>query len=665
MAESTTSAVSPEFCQECDALLCGNWIKISDSQMSDGAEYRHHDSTKSLLECSRRTSCAICKELSWPQTLDCTSPVTFTAEIGRDGGTILFWAGSRNFHTFILYPERDLSNLIIPIGPGSRGTLSETGKAFIRENLESCQNKHEICRASRLGSTTLPSRLIDVGTTPTSSVRVINTKDISIGPYATLSHCWGDLKFVQLTKDTMPTLNNGINTATLPTTLKHAVEVVRFIGLHYLWIDSLCILQDSPQDWETESSNMGSIYRNAYVNIAASSSRDSNGGLFFYRDTSNPKSQIRQAIPVTLGPANDNKGIQPEKYYLVDQRLWGSAMASPLNERAWVMQERLLSPRILHFTQERIYWECLEEKSWEGLSSLPGNLIRQTSTLLLRTEVDITYLKNIVLSEATGTGSTDWYQKVYVAWGQLVEQYSKCRLTKEGDKLIAVHGLINRLKDAINDDCHAGHWKSQMPASLCWHVNWGHPDAFKAPFSHRRPHEWLAPSWSWAAMKVPVCCRIPVDGISLIDIVTIKASCLSNGKLQYSQLRLRGALYTAVVDKGTGCWVSDFEEGHEHILIERISLCADGLCFDDSPSGTTHFFILPVVERRETLDEFNYLVYCLMLEPARTGRGLFVRKGVAMLRLKESYQNTFSSLAPASCCTIESKGWNMNIIDLL
>lgn len=155
MAESTTSAVSPEFCQECDDLLCGNWIKIADSQMSDGAEYQHHDSTESILECSRRTSCAIYKELSWPQTLDCTSPVTFTADMDRDGGTILFWAGSHNFYTFNLYPERsrylslvctgsiltckDLSNLITPIGPGSRDTLSETGGTLIRKNLEFCQ----------------------------------------------------------------------------------------------------------------------------------------------------------------------------------------------------------------------------------------------------------------------------------------------------------------------------------------------------------------------------------------------------------------------------------------------------------------------------------------------------------------------------------------------
>lgn len=163
-----------------------------------------------------------------------------------------------------------------------------------------------------------------MGTTPTSSVQVINTKDISKKPYATLSHYWGDLKFVQLTKKAMPTLHHGINTETLPTTFKHAVEVVRFLGLRYLWIDSLCILQDSAQDWETELSNMGSIYRHAYINIAASSARDSSGGLFLDRDTSNPKSHIRQAILVTLRSAQDNlssRAINPGKYYLVDQHL--------------------------------------------------------------------------------------------------------------------------------------------------------------------------------------------------------------------------------------------------------------------------------------------------------------------------------------------------------
>lgn len=77
-------------------------------------------------------------------------------------------------------------------------------------------------------------------------------------------------------------------------------------------------------------------------------------------------------------------------------------MANPLNARAWVIQERLLSRRILHFTQERIYWECLEEKSCEGLLSLPGNLIRQTSTLLLQTEVIITQLKKAIVLDTTG-----------------------------------------------------------------------------------------------------------------------------------------------------------------------------------------------------------------------------------------------------------------------
>ncbi|KAG5770216.1 hypothetical protein H9Q72_002790 [Fusarium xylarioides] len=589
--------------------------------------------------------------------------VTFTADIDRDGGTFLFWAGSNNFYTFILYPERDLSSLVTPIGPGSQDTLSDTGRTFVTKNLKSCKKNHKICQASQLKRAIVSSRLIDEGNSM-SSVRVINTKDISVEPYATLSHCWGDLKVIKLNKDTMPALYHGINTATLPTTFAHAVEVVRFLRLRYLWIDSLCILQDSAQDWETESSKMGSIYGHAYINIAASSARDSSGGLFFDRDASNPKSQ---AIPVTLESAKDNissRGIQPGRYYLMNQNLWGSAMANPLNARAWVMQERLLSPRILHFTQDRIFWECLEEKSCEGLSSLRGNLVRQASTLQLRTEVDMTRLRNIVVSEATGARSMDWYREFHVAWDQLIERYSKCGLTKEGDKVIAIHGLIKRLEDAIPDRCHAGHWESQMPASLCWHVNWGDPDASKTPIHHRRSHEWLAPSWSWAGVKVPVCCRIPVDGIRVVDVVSIKTSCLSNGKLQSSQLRLRGALYTAVVEKGTGCWISDFEEGHEHILIDGISLCVDGIYFDDSPLGISHFFILPVVERGEIFKDYSF-VYCLMLEPARTGRGAFVRKGAAMLRLKDSYQKTFSVLAPASCCAVESKGWNMNIIDLL
>jgi hypothetical protein len=129
----------------------------------------------------------------------------------------------------------------------------------------------------------------------------------------------------------------------LPPTFKDTFDVTRKLGVRYLWIDSLCIVQDSDADWRAESSVMGKIYGQSLCNIAATGSSQTHGGLFQGRD-------ISKITPATM--SIKSKG-QETTYCFPDNEIWCSEITNaPLNNRGWVLQERMLSPRTLHYASQ-------------------------------------------------------------------------------------------------------------------------------------------------------------------------------------------------------------------------------------------------------------------------------------------------------------------------
>lgn len=133
---------------------------------------------------------------------------------------------------------------------------------------------------------TLPSRLLDVKQLPNSAaVRVQDTSALDIGvQYLALSHCWGSIDTIKLTSTSLVKYYSSICYDELPRTFQDAVSVTRRLGFRYLWIDSLCIIQDSEEDWKRESAKMGDVYRNSTSCIAALAARNSEGGCFSLRD---------------------------------------------------------------------------------------------------------------------------------------------------------------------------------------------------------------------------------------------------------------------------------------------------------------------------------------------------------------------------------------------
>ncbi|KAM0806286.1 heterokaryon incompatibility protein-domain-containing protein, partial [Usnea florida] len=283
--------------------------------------------------------------------------------------------------------------------------------------------------------------------------------------YMTLSHCWGTLKCLTLTTLNYKDLETGFKLIELPKTFREAIEITRNLGIRYLWIDALCILQDSHKDWRHEAATMMKVYENSYCNISALAATNSEQGCFFKR----PPWCISRTIVETSwdNELNASYDIYPEYFWPV------FVDAAPLNSRAWVFQERLLAPRILHYGRNQLFWECLELDACE---TYPDGL-PCTDT--------------VPHSNYRDPGERSL---MYKYWHKLVEVYSSRNLTRAEDKLVAISGLAKRVQSCLDDEYLAGLWKGSLPLDLLWYPHWmdGCP---------RRSSSYRAPTWSWASIE--------------------------------------------------------------------------------------------------------------------------------------------------------------------
>ncbi|KAF2801061.1 HET-domain-containing protein, partial [Melanomma pulvis-pyrius CBS 109.77] len=374
----------------------------------------------------------------------------------------------------------------------SLSTQSDSAVNFLLEKYHDCREKHAQCSLpERPTSTAYPSRLLNVGTEEHSLIILCSTNMFRDEEYVCLSHCWGEMKPFTLNAETQSALVRGVNVTTLPKTFQDAINVTRRLCIQYLWIDSLCILQDNEDDWATESGRMGHIYAHAACTIAATASKDSSGGLFFARcpQLLEPRRVYFDFSPKAPWLEGKDVGFTLVGTYLCDvQHLAERCIEdAPLNSRAWVSQERQLSRRLLHFTSTQLFWECYECTACE---TYPECLPDWARPFWL---VDATLLKdrlrNITKQDKDGLDINTYY-----AWVTYRYQYSRCALTHNTDKLVAIHGIANRVSQATGDEFVAGLWRSRIIEELCW--NTGHPTT--------KTTEWRAPTWSWASSNAAI-----------------------------------------------------------------------------------------------------------------------------------------------------------------
>jgi len=332
----------------------------------------------------------------------------------------------------------------------------------------------------------------------------------------------------------------------LPKTFRDAITVTWQLGFRYLWIDSLCIIQDSKEDWQKEAMTMKNVYQRATLNIAATNSVDGQGGLFFERD------------PATLGPHTVDvtwDGLISGKYHMCDRYLWkNEVIEAPLSKRGWVLQERLLSTRKVHFGKNQVFWECQSDHSCEAYPGfVPWPMLRALGVYL-----DLNMFHDgVVFTGGHGgedglSGLKDFRLSVYKIWDRVVQTYSSLAFTKTTDRLIALAGVAQVLGSMNDSEYLAGLWSKRLPRALLWVVD--------DPETASRPDSYIAPSWSWVSINGKVTippdlpeenAESPVEAIIILDAKAVSLSKDSYGQIQSGYISLQGALMRVTIGTDT------------------------------------------------------------------------------------------------------------------
>lgn len=330
-----------------------------------------------------------------------------------------------------------------------------------------CLSSHTMCGIySR--DRRLPKRVIDVGDGTSSDTLILTDADLG-KPYVCLSYCWGKAtpSRYQLQRSTVSSFEQSIPEHDLPATVRDAAVLVRNLGIRYLWVDALCIIQDDLEDWLAESPYMGDIYHNALFTIAATSSEHADVGLIRPRVAEMYKLTPCQLFGQVLGrpPPNLDRSLDD----------------TPIMRRAWTTQELYLSRRILHITSDFAAWEC---RSFQALEPLPcGIPCEEESICGFLPLIPYSVSKEQFLNDAEDPVT------IYEAWHRLVMEYSARNLTRDEDILVAVSSLANKVKEKAGDEYLAGLWRGNLQYDLLW----------QSDESRSRAETYTAPSWTWAS----------------------------------------------------------------------------------------------------------------------------------------------------------------------
>jgi Heterokaryon incompatibility protein (HET) len=379
----------------------------------------------------------------------------------------------------------------------------------------------------------MPTRLLKLEHPAPNHLQLCATEIDGInGAYMTLSHCWGKAKFLTLTKESSSQLFKGIRLSLLPRTFQDAAKIVKRLGVDYLWIDSLCIFQDSKEDWQEESSTMSDIYKGSVCNIAASVSTNGNDGCIHFRD---PR-LIEPCIVTTeyTDQVNDQYHIMVENFLAA-----GPFDNQLLFTRGWVVQERVLPARVLHFGERQVFWECRRGDASETYPfGLPPNMVKSEYCIKRPWP-----LQNIIsVPEQQSAGHI---RDIYLFWWKIVQAYSKCDLSYEQDKLVAISGIAKEVSRALGerDQYLAGLWRGDILNGLLWR---------RKDELCLQPKEYRAPSWSWAHLDGQIARPQTAAAefyVTLVDAQLDYLTKSSFGQVKNGYIRLRGRLSTVSLEK--------------------------------------------------------------------------------------------------------------------
>ncbi|KAI1097822.1 HET-domain-containing protein [Jackrogersella minutella] len=404
---------------------------------------------------------------------------------------------------------------VLDKSPISRTKERDIG--LIQDRIEDCRSNHPGCRNEDDENKKLPTRVIDVGLG--GQEPFLHVSEGGTGRYLALSHRWGEpnsshKKLLTLI-DNIDAHRKGIPLADFPRTFREAIEVARGLGVQYIWIDSICIVQDDEADWEKEASRMSSVYSNAFATIFADRAAHSDDGIFQNkRDRKTPRyvrtlqyqdkgtgTTVNVFVQTHIDPSTANFASRvSELFCQADQ------CASQLAGRGWILQEECLSRRRVHFTETELKWKCPTLANCDCGLPTPPNMADPT-------------INFAVLTEPEKHRNQSWKTPAWL-WQQLVEHYTSRSLTYESDRLVALAGLVTQVPQPRRDYL-GGVWRSQLDSGILWR-------AVGPPSRCCRPAGYVAPSWSWASVSGEIR-FVPLSSDTRFIWQVIEAKCLFKG----------------------------------------------------------------------------------------------------------------------------------------
>ncbi|SCO76834.1 uncharacterized protein FRV6_01046 [Fusarium oxysporum] len=357
---------------------------------------------------------------------------------------------------------------------------------WINSMITRCDSGHYNC--TRLSKTPLPKRLLDLGEphdgqteVPVGSdIRLIETNN-NYADYVCLSHCWGTGPGFKTTRENLAERMKSINFRDLPRTFKDVVGVTRQLKKRYLWIDSLCIIQDDNKDWQKEGLRMHETYGSAYLTIAASGSGGPDQGLF-------SESLHHKLCDFSFTLNGRETSVMRVRHKI---QHFDSADGFPLLRRGWVFQERILSRRVLHFGPQELVWECME-----------GEELSAYSNLDLTKENDILPALAGVMKKHSPAANVRYLAGLW-------------------DGKFLLFGLF---------------WYAEQKKGLF-------PGNYRGDLKPR-PSPCRAPSWSWASVKNGIMYDEIADWIPAVNIEgarAVPAGRDSGGEVLYGEITLSGS----------------------------------------------------------------------------------------------------------------------------
>ena len=243
--------------------------------------------------------------------------------------------------------------LLSPGRPIVADCACDTAFSAIKNWLKECLSDHSLCRYQSSVSC-LPKRVVDVGPSDGSREPRLLITNGGRGTWLTLTHSWGGVKDLITTTENIHNLRRRIPWSELPSLFRDSITITRRLGVQYLWIDTLCIVQDDRTDWREQSARMSDIYRHSMLNISATTASNCREQILTKRD-------VRFTSIALVLQSNDfnlNGKVIRIRPLLMNRSEAIDGRGSYLSKRGWTMQERLMSPRTLHFGKEQLFWEC-------------------------------------------------------------------------------------------------------------------------------------------------------------------------------------------------------------------------------------------------------------------------------------------------------------------